>query len=88
MRADGGAAQQTFKFKKDELPVNVSWKAGDYCGKFNITQKTNKNMRIDFLPDGPSGPYKWKGKFKKQKQKKNKKHIDDDEEDDDNDDDD
>ncbi|HPS52355.1 MAG TPA: hypothetical protein PLK08_02280, partial [Phycisphaerae bacterium] len=53
MRAEGSHAERTFKYKKDELPVNVTWKAGEYCGKFDITDKTNKNLRIDFLPDGP-----------------------------------
>lgn len=77
MRANGSVAEQTFKYKKDELPVDVMWKAGEYCGKFEINHKTDKNLRIDFLPDGPSGPYKWKGKFSK---KKHKKHKDKDDE--------
>lgn len=81
--AGGGHVEQTFKYKKDELPVNVTWKAGEYCGKFDIDDKTHKNLRIDFLPDGPSGPYKWKGKFEKKKHKKEKKHKDDDDDDDD-----
>jgi len=82
VKAGGGATERTFKYKKEQLPVQVSWKAGDYCGKFDITDKTNKNLRIDFLPDGPSGPYKWKGKFSKKKHKKHKDKEDDEEDDD------
>ena len=47
------------------LPGRALWWAGArYKGEFAVTETTDKSLRIDLLPAGPSQPYAWKGKIK------------------------
>jgi len=49
----------------EEAAGPVRWWAGArYKGEFTVTDDTDKQLRIDLLPAGPSQPYAWKGKIK------------------------
>ena len=60
----GGAVKTKVPVPEEQAPNRVLWWAGArYKGEFAVTEATDKHLRIDLLPAGPSQPYAWKGKI-------------------------
>lgn len=50
---DGGKLPVSVKIKKDDLPADLQWRAGDVGGTVTITNKTEKDLWVDIRRDGP-----------------------------------
>jgi len=65
LEPNGRAVKTKVSVAKEALPATVRWWAGArYKGAFTIDAETDKNIRIDLQPGGPTEPYPWKGKIK------------------------
>jgi len=47
----GGTMRQDFKFKKNQLPTQVSWQAGDVNGAITVTKGMSKKT-VNIEPEG------------------------------------
>ncbi len=66
MPAGGGTIRVKISADPKLLPADVRWRAGHtHRGSFPLDEQTEKNLRIDVLPGGPTAPYKWKGKIRR-----------------------
>ncbi len=50
---DGGKLPVPVKIKKDDLPADMHWRAGDIGGTVTITKKTEKNLWVDIRKGAP-----------------------------------